>query len=186
MVIAIIMLVAGVVAINAQKALKDQQFRTETSAFVDRLRLAQNLMLIAKADVHFKIEANETEKSIKYWIETDREFSPSFEKYIKKVAVFKTVHHVSHASGKDGIIDLKFLSGGSTMSSGNIQLSCGNIHDPLNPHIANINLNGYPSPIFSSRKKQEEGQDFNTKDRELSQATIQEIKAITYAKTTTP
>jgi hypothetical protein len=186
MVISIIMLVAGVVAINSQKALKDQRFQTEAMNFVDRLRLAQNLMLIGNADVHFKIEANEAEKSIKYWIETDRPFPKSFDNYIKKVSVLKTIHHVAHPQGKDGLIDLKFLSGGSSMTSGNIQLSCGNIHDPANPYVAYITLNGYPSPIFSTTKKPVEVQDFSNKDRELSQATIQEIRAINYAKTTAP
>ena len=182
-VLTIIALIAGVVGINIQKALRDQRFKSEVAAFVDRLRLAQDMMLIVDADVHFKIEANDTEKVIKYWIETDKPFSTTFDPFIKKVCCLKTTHHVSHALGKDGIIDLKFLSKGSVMSYGNIQLFSGIKNDPTSLLAANIMLNGYPSPIFSTERKQnDETNDLTSSDATITQATIHEIQMINIGK----
>jgi len=182
-VLSIIALVAGVIGINAKKALRDQHFKSELSAFLDRLRLAQDLMLIADADVHFKIEANESEKAIKYWIETDQTFSKQFDRMIKKVGVLKTIHHVSHASGKDGLIDLKFLSKGSVISSGTIQLSSVIKNNRASALIAYIPLKGYPGPIHTSHdKEKEDSPDILNKDMQLIQSTIQEIQAIEYEK----
>jgi len=186
-VLTIIALIAGVVGINIQKALRDQRFKSEVSAFVDRLRLAQDMMLIVDADVHFKIEANDTEKVIKYWIETNKPFSKSFDPYIKKVCSLKTTHHVSHALGKDGIIDLKFLSKGSVMSSGNIQLFSGIKNDPTSLLGSNIMLNGYPSPIYSTERLiQDQLNDFTTTDSTITQTTMHEIQMINSGKNATP
>lgn len=185
-VLTIIALIAGVVGINIQKAMRDQRFKSEVATFVDRLRLAQDMMLIAGADVHFKVEANEAEKQIKYWIETDKSFSKAFDPFIKKVCFLKTTHRVSHASGKDGLIDLKFLSKGSVMSSGNIQLYGGKFQDAT--HLAtNVMLNGYPSPIFSSEKIQNsDTSEIGKQDANITTITIHEIQLINSGKKNAP
>lgn len=187
MVLSIIALIAGVIGINMQKAFRDQRFKSELAGFVDHLRLAQDLMLIADADVHFKIEANESERSIKYWIETDKPFAKHFERFLKKVGTLKTIHHVSHVSGKDGLIDLKFLSKGSVLTSGNIQLSAAKNSEEKNTLIANVMLKGYPGPIFSSNAKNSELLETQeTDDSSQILATIQEIQMINNAKKQTP
>lgn len=178
-VITIIALIAGVVGINSQKALNEQRFQSEVATLVDRLRLAQDLMLLVDADVHFKIEANEN--AIKYWIETEKQFSPQFDTFIKKVSVLKAIHHVAHPLGKDGVIDLKFLSKGSVISSGNLQLST--VYNSDNFLIANIPLNGHPSPISSILKKKDDDlSELLMADTHLTHSTIQEIQMVNHAK----
>lgn len=176
-VISLIALIAGVVSINAVKAMNYQRFTSEVAEFTDRLRLAQNLMLIAGQDVHFKIQANESEKEIAYWIETNQFLEKSFESFIKKKGRLKAIKHIAHASGKDGIIDLKFLSGGSVMSSGNIQISTKS-HDKKKPLIANIMLKGYPSPIYSTTGKKVFETIDQTEDNLITEKTYAEIQMI--------
>lgn len=175
-VLTIVALVASVVTINAKKAMRSMRFQQEVSQFVESLRVAQDLMLIANADVHVKIKAEES--GIKYWIETDKPLLKALEAHLKKTKVFKTVHHVVHASGKEGLIDLKFLSNGFVMSSGNIQLSSVINNDPSSLLIANIFLKGFPSPIFSSQKVGSNEITDLKKETELIQMTFHEIQMI--------
>lgn len=178
-VLTIVAIVASVVTINAKSALRNERFQSEVVEFVELLKLAQDLMLIANADVHVKIQADEKEKAIKYWIETDKPLLKSFDSLIKKTRFLKTVHHVAYSPSKEGLIDLKFLSNGSVMSSGNIQLSSKLPNDDSSLLIANIMLKGSPSPIFSTKKLlNEESADFMNKDAALIQMTIQEIQMI--------
>ncbi len=181
-VLTLIAAIAGVVAINSQKALYQQHFQSEVTEFADRLRLAQNLMLVADSDVHFVVEAND--KGIKYRIETDTPFSPHFDRFIKKEGSLKAIHHVSHAAGKDGIIDLKFLSKGSVMTPGNIQLVSG-LKGKEYLFEANIMLHGFPSPIVVTEKKQNEEFASNY-DANLTRIMIQEIQMVNYEKNVSP
>ncbi len=180
-VISLIALIAGVVGINVVKAMRHQRFHSEVAEFTDRLRLAQNLMLLVQADVHFKIQANEAEKKITYWIEQDKPLSKQFEAFVQKKGHLKAIKHVAHASGKDGIIDLQFLSGGSVMSSGNIQISA-KTHDKKNPLIANILLKGYPSPIYATSDKDAAENPDQIEDAQITQSTLAEIQMIANLK----
>lgn len=181
-VLTLIALIAGVVGINSQKALYHQRFQSEVSEFADRLRLAQNLMLVADSDVHFIVEAND--KGIKYRIETDTPFSPHFDRFIKQEGTLKAVHHVSHNAGKGGIIDLKFLSKGSVMTPGNIQLVSGK-QGSENLFEANIMLHGFPSPIVISEKKVIEDLEPN-KNANLTRIMVQEIQMVNHEKKVSP
>jgi len=174
----IIALIASVVAINAKKAVRKERFQSEVAEFVDTLRTAQDLMLIAGADVHVKIKEDKGEKAIKYWIETDTPLVKAFDPLIKKIKFLKTIHHVAYKGSQEGLIDLKFLSNGSMMSSGNIQLSSIIQNDSSSILIANIMLNGRPNPIFSTERLLSKDLDLMNKDATLIQMTSQEILMI--------
>ncbi|HRD56304.1 MAG TPA: prepilin-type N-terminal cleavage/methylation domain-containing protein [Parachlamydiaceae bacterium] len=175
-VLMLIGIVAGAISINLRKALHTQRFWSEVAKFTNHLQLAQDLMLIAEADIHFKIEANDQEKMIKYWIETDKLFSKAFDSFIKKPYVLKTVHHISYPNSKEGLIDLKFLSKGSTLSSGNVQLSAN--LSKKEALIANITLSGYPGPISYAQEKKQENEKSSQQDAHLTESVIQEILTV--------
>lgn len=177
-VFSIITFISGFIGINIQKALHDQRFKNEVDEFVGRLKLAQDLMLIADADVHFKVQASDAEKQIKCWIETDKPLPKKLNELIKKVSIFKAIRRVSHESGKDGIIDIKFLSKGSVMSSGNIELSTFVKNETNTYLIRNILLKGYPSPIYATEKKEIHEGSLTNQDALMNEIMIQEVRMI--------
>lgn len=174
-VLMLIGIIAGAISINLRKALHSQSFWSEVTRFTAHLQLAQDLMLIADADVHFKIEASQSEKNIKYWIETDKSFSKSFDAFIKKVQILKAVQHVSFPTSKEGVIDLKFISKGSTLSTGNMQLETQT--GKKNHLIAYIPLTGHTGPIFYTDKKVEIDSQ-NSQDVLLTTGVIQELLTV--------
>lgn len=174
-VLTIIALVAGAVGINSQKAMRHQRFQSEVSEFADRLRLAQNLMLISDADVHVKVES--TPSGINYHIETDAIFPKSFDKFIKKIGTLKSVHHLSHIDGHGGKIDLRFLSKGDIMTQGNLQFSTND-----KAFIADIMLTGAPGAISTDKKKED-----NEKSVvDVTRLMIQEIQMVNNENKITP
>ena len=155
-VIGIIALVAGLMGVNIRKLFQEQRFHTEVSLVVDELRMAQDLMLIMQNDAHVKFETLRDNQGIRYWIELEKK--PSNEwmreltkprktlKAIRKVNFQELVPSLAGQS-TPGVIDIKFLSGGSVISTGVLQLS--------GTDSRYICLPGYPNPIVSSSKGDE-------------------------------
>lgn len=152
----ILSLVTAVVGINISKALEEQRFRTEVDIVLGELRLAQDLMLILKADVQVKFAQGA--EGINYSIETESQTTKNWVNSLKRPhPKLKTIRGISFKDELDlptvpGAIVIHFLSKGSVMSRGILRLS--NSSDAVNvpswAQVKVINLYGYPHPIVST------------------------------------
>jgi type II secretory pathway pseudopilin PulG len=153
-VISILAIVTGLVGLNIRRALINQRFNTEVGLLADHIRLAQDMMLILSKDVHLFMQG--TPEGIEYWLEVEGGASGAWEPVIKRA--HRKMQSTFYADFKQedlfplsrqGIIELRFLSKGSMMSRGELQLSTH--EDPFSGVAARrtICLKGYPDPIFS-------------------------------------
>lgn len=155
LVITVLLMVAGLVAINIRRAFFEQRFRTEVSAVVDTLRLAQDLMLLLNSDVHV-LFAGDPKGGIKFWIDVEKPLSGTWEKELKRKRPNLTAIHAVEMDDRTSDIkvkdqlDIKFLSGGSIMSKGVLSLYSDENKDREGVLKSFICLPGYPQPIQSS------------------------------------
>lgn len=157
LILMILSLIAGLIGININKAIREQRFKTEVSLVVDKLRLAQNLMLILHGDVHVKFTSEKGGEAIKMWLEVDDSNAPEWVKQFQKSPkLLKAIQFINFQDNDNqseyGKIDLKFLSGGTVMSRGLLRLSTSesNMAGALERFIT---LSGYPQNIVASRQE---------------------------------
>lgn len=156
-VIAILLVIAGVMTISIQKALVDQRFRSEVGVVVDDLRLAQQCMLIfPAADITMVVKEKSDGKGITYRLESDTTLpQPIGKVLINRDKDLKVIHGFffddEHATTTtEGRIDIRFLSNGFVMSKGIITLSTSDQEVPEGAALqAYIVLPGFPYPIRS-------------------------------------
>jgi hypothetical protein len=182
--IMILALVGGIIGINVTKALKEQRFRTEVDLMVDTLRLAQNLMLILGADVHVRIRTASDKSGIEYALDVEGGVPKNWEPIIKRSQrLLKEVHGVSFRELQpfpivEGQLDIRFQSGGSTMSKGVFRLSSHENENAPGALTVAICLKGYPHPIIGMPEGKtiecESGSDIEFNNR-LTFFTTQEI-----------
>jgi type II secretory pathway pseudopilin PulG len=184
-VLAIISLIGGVVAINIQKAMFEQRFRTEVATVVNQLRLAQNLMLILDQDVSVKFKQQDN-KTIDFWLEMQCPKDKGWDKELMRrppplktvgVVDFESDEHVE--SREVGQLEIRFMSGGTVMSRGVLRLSTSVEANNKNALERFVCLPGFPAPISAMSGKVPdisclEDMTGQFKDQ-ITQITIQEI-----------
>lgn len=146
--ISILALAMGMTAIGIRQVLRDQKFKTESYEVLSTLRLAQQIMLILNTDVHviFKSEDN---KGFSYRIALDDKLKENWHKQITKqrpvLTEIRSINFVDALgpSGKSNELDIRFLSGGSTISQGVMRLSTAPPGTPYAPQ-AFICFPGFP------------------------------------------
>lgn len=148
--------VTAVIGINISNALEEQRFRTEVEVVLNELRLAQDLMLVLKANVDVKFA--QENGGINYSIETESPTTKNWVNELKRAhPKLRTIRGISFKDELDypttpGAVTIHFLSKGSVMSRGILRLS--NSSDAVNvpswAQVRVINLYGYPHPITSS------------------------------------
>lgn len=149
-VMAIISMVAGIVGININKSIQEQRFRTEVGQILDKLRLAQNLMLILNQDVevHFK----NVDGGIRYWLSFQCPLNKGWDREInREQPLLSSIGSIefsgdSNEYSSEGL-NLKFLSAGLVMSRGILKLSTGQGRSYNDQRY--ICLRGYPAPLSS-------------------------------------
>lgn len=182
----ILALFVGLIGIKADKALREQRFRSEVAMVVDELRFAQNLMLILNADVHLMFSPQE-QGSITMWLELGDSVSPQkvaeFRhppkrlraiRYVGKKELSSTENNSKEEQGK---LDFRFLSRGEVMTKGFIVLSTSQSLNEKGVLKRYVPLPGYPSPISSVPEQPDtnaygKGREF---DERLTNTTYQEI-----------
>lgn len=185
-VIVIMSIVAGVVGISIGQAKKDQHFRTEVSIVMDKLRLAQNLMLILESDVAVKFANASNGQGVVLRLDFDDILSKNWSKEIKKeilLTEIRSVNFVDSIGGnaKRGEIEIKFFSGGSVMSGGVLRLAVADNDSDAGSLVRYICLAGYPQAITRAVEHQDDlkcqaGQSAETDlDRRLTMYTVEEI-----------
>jgi prepilin-type N-terminal cleavage/methylation domain-containing protein len=197
-VIAILGLVAGFVGINIRKAVSEQNFRSEVDLVVTQMRLAQDLMLIFRGEVKLKFTVLPDGKGASTTLEFESKMPGQWGKEAKRVHNLTHIHSIffldelvsfdgpNHTDDED-VLYIRFLSNGSAISKGVMQLS--NAMNPDSPGALSryINLPGYPSPIESSSsypdamKSEEENEAFN---KELTSRNANEVQFLKNQKDT--
>lgn len=203
-VMTILALIGVGVGINITKSLKDQRFRVEVAQLVDALRLAQDLMLIMNTDVHLRVGTieNAEERGVAYWLDVEGGLPEKWQKIIQeKSKILKEIHGVFFKDElpfpiTPGQLDMRFQSGGATMSRGILRLSTSDQENVPGATVMAVCLRGYPHPIIAL---QEEGTPIECSDPEsaemqerLTSYTLREIEedeemiqGLRKAKTTT-
>lgn len=161
-VISILALGSGMVAININKAIVEQRFRSEVGLIVDEMRLAQDLMLILGTDVHLHFAESKGGKGIQYWLELETNVSAHVQReLLRKRKELQTIKGVFLEDKlvweiKESHIDVKFLSNGAVMSEGVMRLATSSDENvPKGTLESFICLAGYPNPIINSRNREE-------------------------------
>jgi type II secretory pathway pseudopilin PulG len=178
-VMTIISFVAGVVGINVSKAMQEQRFRTEVALVLDKLRLAQNLMLILNEDV--KVQFKSLDQGVQYNLSFQCPLNKGWDKELsRQTQPLTAIRKASFREFGKGTslkdFSLNFLSGGMVMSRGVLTLSTGNGYSYKDKRY--ICLHGYPRPMtaVSSIKQLPclEAQEIR-KDEQLTQYVMPEI-----------
>jgi Tfp pilus assembly major pilin PilA len=149
-VMAIIIMVTTVIGFNVTKAIENDRFRTGTNLMLNRLKMAQDLMLILKTDVTLKCVQNKEKKEVSCYIQVEKPLTQALEKIINANPLLNGISHITF-NDKEMNRDyhdnftLNFVSGGSKMSRGFLRLNNGNLEEL-------IYLPGYPNPIGSHSK----------------------------------
>lgn len=191
-VMAILILTAGVIGVNVSKTLTSQRFRSEVDQIVDQMRLAQDLMLILHGNIHLRFARNAEDSGFNLTLRFDNPLPHQWARELKhekrklsniRVIEFETdvPNHsplTTAEYGDVGTLDLEFLSGGSMMSQGILRLSTGAYGSSENILERYILLPGYPAPITSSAERP--SKEVFTADagfnRELTFKTMEEIR----------
>lgn len=179
-VIAILVSIAGVIAISTIKAKRDQQFRSEVERVVTQLRLAQDLMLTFHGDVQLRLAVLPNDQGFGMKLEFDHPLPLSWMKEVQNVPKpLTTIHSIDfiQADSEDEII-FKFLSGGAAMSQGIVRVATSS-RSMLGILERFIPLQGFPAPIVStaSLDEAEDLMEEMEEDGALHQKTIEEVKA---------
>lgn len=179
-VLAIIATLAGVIGINVTNAIREQRFRSEVDAIVDKLRLAQDLMLIFHSNIDVRIATNENQKGFLIELVPEVVLPLPWLKEVMKPKELLYIHSISFSGLQSEVNELRlhFRSGGSSMSKGALHLSTADHPGPgvLTQYVV---LTGSPAPIQVSSTPPEES--LNTTEesfyRELTVRTIEAIRA---------
>lgn len=125
-------MLGGVVGINVRGAMAEQNFRNDVQTVVEQLRLAQELMLIADADIEISF------KEGAMFFRSEDKIDPRIDKRIKKQIPLRTFSEVTMDGNPNP--QIVFMSSGSVMSSGTLVLKSKN-------ESRSISLRGAPGPI---------------------------------------
>jgi type II secretory pathway pseudopilin PulG len=182
-VLAILGIIGTVVAININKTMTEQRFRTEVASVVNQLRIAQNLMLIVDQEVLVTFTQNGPNQ-INFGLEIQCPTKKGWEKELtRKPNPLKTIRYVDFFNAEtntwESASKLKFMSGGLAMSRGILRLS----NDKKSGYEEYVCLPGFPSPIISTSERQAQEQCLNPSDRNmndyLTMAIMQEVTSKT-------
>ena len=151
-VIALLTLAGGVIGVKTVGALQEQRFRSEVYLVVERLRLAQELMLIMNCDVTLKFKQLPHNKGIEVQLLTDQKLPPSWHALVGTAPLKLGYINLVEYDGPHllpngpGELNLAFYSKGIVMSRGIVRLATGErfIDNVLERYVP---LKGYPHPI---------------------------------------
>ncbi len=160
-VLSILAVTTSVIGINITGALRDQRFKTEVGVVLDKMRLAQDLMLVLRTDVHLIFFQESENKPIFMWIECDTPLGKHWKREIQRPKELKTIQYVDFRDDlKDNVtmgkVDMKFFSGGTVMSSGILRLSTSKSESDKGALQRFVYMAGYPRPLKSSPNPRDE------------------------------
>ncbi len=148
-VMVILVMIVGVVGFNLFELTRQERFRTGTGFLVDRLQLAQDIMIILEVDVAVVLEQKPGALSLRLQVDTSQLKNNTL---LQKVVDPVNIPGIDNFSFTDarGVsqtdqVTLLFKSRGTNMSRGNLMLTAGT------PDLTRyIFLAGYPQAITYS------------------------------------
>lgn len=173
-VITILGLIAGLIGVNMYKVTRQQKFQQEVDLVVNKLRLAQDLMLIFHGDVHVKFSEREDDKGIDLTLILDHEVPNPFSQQLQQPYKLTSIYS-PYLDGSGSPIDIKFLSNGSVMTKGELSLSSSSSNRKI-AITRYINLPGYPAPIYASTMPKENEASTLVFDEQLTLRTREEVQ----------
>lgn len=176
-VIAIITTILGVIGINIAGAVRTERFRASVKILTDRLQLAQDIMLIVRANVRVTLERKDDGLHIS--LNVDGALTPALDRATKDTMIVSGIHAFRftnvHGETFESSVVLDFYSGGSRMTRGELLLAeeSLNANDGLQELIV---LRGRPQAIKASSPEDAEN---------LSQDNLQEQSRSLYPQEVT-
>jgi prepilin-type N-terminal cleavage/methylation domain-containing protein len=179
-VIAILGLIAGLIGVNMYKVKRQQGFLKEVDLIVDKLRLAQDLMLIFHGDVHVLFVKRTDNQGLDLILKFDHEIPNSYSKHFQEPHRLANIYRFEYSGEFDDTAEaeavIKFLSGGTVMSKFKLILSNSFKNSP-NAIFRYIHLPGYPAPIFASSLEEKKEQPITAFEEQLTQRTRDEVQS---------
>lgn len=150
-VMVIIALVASLAAIKIVDLLKQQRFRTGAEIILEKLNIAQNIMLVFSSDVTVTLYKNSHNENLICKIKVDTGITPTLAKIIGHEQVIKGVKSAkfegegTHSHGLPVSLRFNFLS--FEMPKGRLFLSSNETIDEGSLQTKTLYLTGYPRPL---------------------------------------
>lgn len=147
LVLSILSTILGVVAVNLASAYRVDSFRAGVSLLVSKLQTAQEIMLISRTSV--KVFLTQTEEGLSVQMRAEGALSPLLKRSILEKTVIKEIASFRFSKGNEIFTDrvtLCFLSGGTIMSKGILELTKGGLSEK-------IYLCGFPKVIKAGDPK---------------------------------
>lgn len=151
-VMTLLAVLGGITAISISRAVQQERYNAGVAQVVNRLQLAQDIMLIARGDV----QVNLAPDPAGLWCHVDvaQALVPVLQRMIDRTGLIPGIGGFSWVpTGGSAIIDsplaLNFQSAGSRLSRGELRLSSAGINDPTSRQTY-ILLTGLAEPITSS------------------------------------
>ena len=151
-VMTLLAVLGGVVGISTSRAIRQQQYAAGVAQMVDRLQLAQDIMLIAKGDV--RVHITQESNGVAAHLEVTQPLLPALQKLVDRsgiipgIGAFAWTEPSSHTlESRD--VWLEFKSDGTRMTRGELRLTAGALNDPgSNQNF--ILLPGRPEPFMET------------------------------------
>lgn len=144
-VLSVVAIIGSTIAINAYRALEQQRFYSSVEGLADRIRLAQDLMLIMHRDC--RVELRPTPEGLYTQVLTEGKLPYGAAELAREV-ILKGISSMRFSNDRiqtNNGVTLEFLSNGSVMSYGEIQLQ--SVSGFAEGFKAQISLKGSPAPI---------------------------------------
>ena len=171
-VISVLALVLTVVGANVSRMIEKQRFLSGVRNVVDRLQLAQDLMITLDTDVYVDIQITE---GMDCWIRVEKPLISDLARTLNQHHHIAGVRSATFSDGRGGMqcdtIRLEFICGGSRMSRGRLDL-CSHPLPSASSMSQQLVLSGYPRPIVLGQNQSEIDDEF--KYEELYPAEILE------------
>ena len=156
-VLAVLSMVIGVVGFNLANMAQQERFRAGSTFLVDRLQLAQDIMILFETDVKAILTKQENTLGFRLELDSSRIQGTALEGVIRPINIpgitaftFTDARGVSQADR----IELLFMSRGTKMSRGTLMLTGAPGNEDLTRYIT---LSGYPRVIrYASEPEQDD------------------------------
>ncbi len=148
LVLALIGVAASIVSFGAFKMLREQRFRSGVDLLIDKMQMAQEIMLVFKTDVNIVLDGR-SGSEIKYRIESDRKLPREISSTLHLPETIPGIHSLSFEDARhgfqQGVVEIKFSANAMSTSKGTLVLATDSLK-------RRIDLPGYPYPIGTDVK----------------------------------
>jgi prepilin-type N-terminal cleavage/methylation domain-containing protein len=145
-VISLFVVIAGAVGMNVAGAIREARFRSGVELVIDKLQMAQDLMLIMNQDV--RVQFDKVDDKLRCLFEVDTKLTPALKTVmnsstdISGIRSWEFVDPDSHRK-EEGKFSLEFFGSGTKMSRGELRLYGAD----KERYKETVILPGYPFPI---------------------------------------